>query len=282
MEVIIQESYEQVSQRAAQVVAKTLYAKPAAVLGFATGSTPLGLYKELIRMHREEGLDFSQVTTFNLDEYVGLANDHPQSYHYFMHENLFSHINVPKQNIHIPSGTANNYPSFCEWYERRIEECGGIDGKSVALIGDLFHSRTVHSLAYLLSKYKISHLYLVSPNFVKIKEDLLKIAPKILKYSKPIWKKIEEFKKNNKKILFEGAQGILLDVDHGTYPFVTSSNTLAGGACAGTGIGPTRINEVLGIVKAYTTRVGSGPFPTELLDNDGAVSYTHLTLPTKA
>ena len=72
-----------------------------------------------------------------------------------------------------------------------------------------------------------------------------------------------------KNILFEGAQGTFLDVDHGTYPFVTSSNTLAGGACAGTGIGPTRINEVLGIVKAYTTRVGSGPFPTELLDNDG-------------
>ena len=127
MEVIIQESYEQVSQRGAQVVAETLYAKPDAVLGLATGSTPLGLYKELIRMHREEGLDFSQVTTFNLDEYVGLAKDHPQSYHHFMHENLFSHINVPKQNIHIPSGTANNYHSFCEWYERRIEECGGID-----------------------------------------------------------------------------------------------------------------------------------------------------------
>ena len=72
-----------------------------------------------------------------------------------------------------------------------------------------------------------------------------------------------------KNILFEGAQGTFLDVDHGTYPFVTSSNTLAGGACAGTGIGPTRINEVLGIVKAYTTRVGSGPFPTELLDNHG-------------
>jgi len=80
---------------------------------------------------------------------------------------------------------------------------------------------------------------------------------------------VNQMIEQGKNILFEGAQGTFLDVDHGTYPFVTSSNTLAGGACAGTGIGPTRINEVLGIVKAYTTRVGSGPFPTELLDNDG-------------
>ena len=80
---------------------------------------------------------------------------------------------------------------------------------------------------------------------------------------------VNQLIEEGKNILFEGAQGTFLDVDHGTYPFVTSSNTLAGGACAGTGIGPTRINEVLGIVKAYTTRVGSGPFPTELLDNDG-------------
>lgn len=80
---------------------------------------------------------------------------------------------------------------------------------------------------------------------------------------------VNQMIEEGKNILFEGAQGTFLDVDHGTYPFVTSSNTLAGGACAGTGIGPTRINKVLGIVKAYTTRVGSGPFPTELLDNDG-------------
>jgi len=78
-------------------------------------------------MHQEEGLDFSQVTTFNLDEYVGLTRKHPQSYHYFMHENLFQHINIPKQNIYIPSGTTDNYEAFCSWYEQRIVECGGID-----------------------------------------------------------------------------------------------------------------------------------------------------------
>ena len=103
----------------------------------------------------------------------------------------------------------------------------------------------------------------------KLKNDLLKIAPKILKYSKPIWKKIEELKKLNKKILFEGAQGILLDVDHGTYPFVTSSNTVASAAATGSGCGIDTISYILGITKAYTTRVGEGPFPTELKDQIG-------------
>ena len=100
-------------------------------------------------------------------------------------------------------------------------------------------------------------------------KELLKIAPKILKFSQSVWKKIDEFKNQNKKILFEGAQGILLDVDHGTYPFVTSSNTVASSAATGTGCGPNSINFVLGITKAYTTRVGEGPFPTELKDNIG-------------
>jgi len=103
----------------------------------------------------------------------------------------------------------------------------------------------------------------------KLKGDLLKIAPEILKYSQPVWKRIDEFKSKGKKILFEGAQGILLDVDHGTYPFVTSSNTVAAAAATGTGCGPNSINYVLGITKAYTTRVGEGPFPTELKDKIG-------------
>ncbi|MFW6170012.1 MAG: glucosamine-6-phosphate deaminase [Planctomycetota bacterium] len=127
MEVKIKSTYEEMSRAAAQEVVRLLNRKPNAVLGMATGSTPLGLYQELVRIHREEGLDFAQVTTFNLDEYVGLAPSHPQSYHYFMHENFFRHVNIPEQNIYIPSGNTSNYPAFCEWYEQRIEECGGID-----------------------------------------------------------------------------------------------------------------------------------------------------------
>ena len=103
----------------------------------------------------------------------------------------------------------------------------------------------------------------------KLKKDLLKIAPEILKFSQPVWKKLDEYKSKGKKILFEGAQGILLDVDHGTYPFVTSSNTVASAAATGTGSGINAINYVLGITKAYTTRVGAGPFPTELKDKIG-------------
>ena len=122
----------------------------------------------------------------------------------------------------------------------------------------LFHHNSIRKS---LGKSKIDKRKLIN--------DLTKISSEILKYSKPVWKKIEEFKKKKKTILFEGAQGILLDVDHGTYPFVTSSNTVAGSAFAGTGCGPDTINYILGIVKAYTTRVGLGPFPTELKNETG-------------
>ena len=102
-----------------------------------------------------------------------------------------------------------------------------------------------------------------------LKKELLKIAPNILKYAQPVWSKLDKYNSEKKKILFEGAQGILLDVDHGTYPFVTSSNTVPAMAATGSGCGPDRINYVLGITKAYTTRVGSGPFPTELNNEIG-------------
>ena len=98
---------------------------------------------------------------------------------------------------------------------------------------------------------------------------LMEIAPKILSYAAPVWKVMAEARKSGKRILFEGAQGALLDIDFGTYPFVTSSNVIAGQAATGTGMGPGGIDFVLGIVKAYTTRVGEGPFPTELEDEDG-------------
>ena len=103
----------------------------------------------------------------------------------------------------------------------------------------------------------------------ELKKKLLKIAPKILKYAQPVWLKLDQYKKDRKKILFEGAQGILLDVDHGTYPYVTSSNTVPAMAATGSGSGPDKIGYVLGITKAYTTRVGSGPFPTELKNKIG-------------
>ena len=99
--------------------------------------------------------------------------------------------------------------------------------------------------------------------------DLKEIAPFVLRFAQPVWKRLKKVRKAGARILFEGAQGVLLDVDHGTYPFVTSSNTVSGAAAAGSGLGPSATGFVLGIVKAYTTRVGSGPFPTELEDEIG-------------
>ncbi len=127
MLVILKEDYDAMSKEAALIVVDRLRRKPNLVLGLATGSTPLGLYKELIRMHVDEGLDFSKVTTFNLDEYVGLSPRHDQSYQYFMRENLFKHINIPEQNIHLPDGLADDIDGFCDWYEEEIAKAGGID-----------------------------------------------------------------------------------------------------------------------------------------------------------
>src|SRR6185436_17764070 len=99
--------------------------------------------------------------------------------------------------------------------------------------------------------------------------ELREIAPFVLQYAEPVWKRLNQHRKAGARVLFEGAQGVLLDVDHGTYPFVTSSNTVSGTAASGSGLGPSATGFVLGIVKAYTTRVGSGPFPTELEDETG-------------
>lgn len=103
----------------------------------------------------------------------------------------------------------------------------------------------------------------------RLKRDLEGIADFVLQYARPVWRDLDDARRRGRRILFEGAQGVLLDVDHGTYPFVTSSNTVAGTTGSGTGMGPSAAGFVLGIVKAYTTRVGSGPFPTELEDETG-------------
>ena len=142
MEIIIKENYEEMSKAAANIIAKLIKAKPGCVLGFATGGTPIGTYKELIRMHKEEGLDFLSVKTFNLDEYLGIGIDlaksyeQDQSYARFMHEELFKHINIKKENIHIPDGLAKDPEKFCAWYEEEIKKVGGIDLQLLGIGGD--------------------------------------------------------------------------------------------------------------------------------------------------
>lgn len=123
MEIIIQPTAAEATAIAARMVAALLREKPTAVLGLATGSTPVALYKELIAMK----LDWGQATTFNLDEYIGLPREHPQSYHSFMWEKLFRHVNVNPDRVHIPDGNAADIPASCLAYENRIAAAGGID-----------------------------------------------------------------------------------------------------------------------------------------------------------
>ena len=127
MKLIITKNYEELSKKAAEVMAGTIKENPKAILGLATGSSPVGLYKEIIDMYKKGEVDFSQITTVNLDEYFGLSGDHPQSYRYFMNENLFNHVNINKENTYVPNGLATDEVEEGKRYDAKIEELGGTD-----------------------------------------------------------------------------------------------------------------------------------------------------------
>lgn len=127
MRVIIEKDYEAMSKKAALLVASQVRLKPNSVLGLATGSTPLGMYDELIEMYEKDEIDFSEVKTFNLDEYCSLSPDNPQSYHYYMKNNFFDHINIHPSNTNLLDGMTNNVTEECLDYDRKIKRAGGID-----------------------------------------------------------------------------------------------------------------------------------------------------------
>ena len=127
MRLMITESYEELSKAAAEEFAKVIKEKPNAVLGLATGGSPVGMYKELIKMYEKNELDFSKVTTVNLDEYIGLNPEHNQSYRHFMNENLFNHININIANTFVPNGLADNLEVECKEYDKKSMGLGGID-----------------------------------------------------------------------------------------------------------------------------------------------------------
>src|SRR5579872_4176984 len=128
MLLILKPDKEQLGRAGAHIVAGAIRRDPKIRLGLATGSTMITFYKELVRLHREESLDFSGIVSFNLDEYLGLPATHPESFHYFMHENLFRHVNAKPENIHIPDGSVSeNYDRYCSSYEQAIRDAGGID-----------------------------------------------------------------------------------------------------------------------------------------------------------
>lgn len=120
-------NYNEMSRMAANILSAQVILKPASVLGLATGSTPLGTYKQLIEWYEKGDIDFSEVTSINLDEYIGLSSTHEQSYHHFMHENFFDHINIKPGNIHLPDGTATDLEKECKDYDALISDTGGID-----------------------------------------------------------------------------------------------------------------------------------------------------------
>ena len=125
-------SYEELSKVAASEFSKVIKEKPNAILGLATGGSPIGMYKELIKMYENKELDFSKITTVNLDEYIGLNPEHSQSYRYFMNDNLFNHINIDVANTFVPNGLAKDLEVECKEYDKRIIELGGID---IQLVG---------------------------------------------------------------------------------------------------------------------------------------------------
>jgi len=128
MLVILKRDNEEVNDHAAQLIAGAIKKKPSLTLGLATGNTMVGLYQHLVRLHQSGRLDFSRVVTFNLDEYLGLPASHPQSYHHFMHEHFFRHVNVLASNIHIPDGSiSGDFDAYCASYEQAIRAAGGID-----------------------------------------------------------------------------------------------------------------------------------------------------------
>lgn len=127
MQVIVAKDYDELSRWAAEAVAAQILEKPDSVLGLATGGTPLGMYRELKRMHQEGKLDLARVKTFNLDEYIGLPADHPESYHHYMQENFFRHVNLPADQAHVPDGTAGDLAVECQRYEEMIQAAGSID-----------------------------------------------------------------------------------------------------------------------------------------------------------
>lgn len=136
LKVIVRENYDEISKLCAQIIASKVKEKPDIILGLATGSTPIGTYKELVKMHKEEKIDFSQIKTFNLDEYVGMNKDNPNSYYYFMMENLFKWINIDLKNVNIPDGKALDLTKEVEEYENKLEKSGGVDFQLLGIGGN--------------------------------------------------------------------------------------------------------------------------------------------------
>ena len=195
MEVIVKKNYEEMSKAAATLFAAEIMENPKTILGMATGSTPVGLYKELVKMYEAGDLDFSQVTTFNLDEYIGLAPEHDQSYHYFMNDNLFNHVNINKENVHVPDGVGFNEPadeftkvtgeidltdSTIEANKRFFEKKEDVPRKAVSMgIGTIMRAKKIVLLVNGENKAEILKEVVNGPVTPKVPGSILQFHPHV-------------------------------------------------------------------------------------------------------
>ncbi len=179
MKIIECSSYEQISKYGAEIIAQQINEKRNSVLGLATGSTPIGMYRELTDMYENNCLDFSGITTFNLDEYCGIDYNIPQSYHHFMQENLFSKVNIPMKSIHIPDASAEDAETACRNYEDAICKAGGIDIQVLGLghDGHIGFNEPSDSFPVITHKVKLEErTILANMRFFARREDVPQFA----------------------------------------------------------------------------------------------------------
>ncbi len=173
MKLIITKDYEEMSLQASKIFKEEIENNPSLVLGLATGSTPIGMYEKLIEYARD-GLDFSKVRSFNLDEYLGLDKDHEGSYNYFMWDNLFNHINIKSENVHIPYGNADNLEEYCLEYDKKIEDEGGIDIQLLGIGED-------------------GHIAFNEPNkYLQVRTNIASLAPSTIEVNSRFFDRIED------------------------------------------------------------------------------------------
>lgn len=186
MKVVICKTYDDVSRESARLVAEQINNKPDTVLGLATGSSPVGMYKELARLNKEGKLDFSKVTSFNLDEYFPIKRSNDQSYYYFMFTNLFNHVNIDKANVNVPNGEVSDPDAECRAYDEKIERFGGID-LQVLGIGHNGHIgfnepddkliAATHVTSLTESTFKANSGYFENPSDMPMKALTMGLAP---------------------------------------------------------------------------------------------------------
>lgn len=171
--------YQEMSRKAANIISAQIILKPECVLGLATGSTPMGIYRQLIEWYQKGDLDFSHVKTVNLDEYKGLSPENVQSYHYFMNENFFRHININQKNTHLPDGTQPDSKSECARFDKVIEELGGID---LQLLG-LGHNGHIGFNEPGEVFVKGTHCVILAPSTIQANKRLFEEGQKVPEYA---------------------------------------------------------------------------------------------------